>query len=95
MRFETAELNLTTGFSGTLLDQVLEFRNREDAKNDVDMDAQACQQKETTHAHDIDAHRKRLSAELLVTSRNHAFGPVLLARELGRKRKADKRQSEK
>ena len=61
----------------------------------MDMDAQACQQKETTHAHDIDAHRKRLSAELLVTSRNHAFGPVLLARELGRKRKPDKTQSEK
>ena len=64
--------------AGTLVDRVVEYRNREDARNEIDLDAQARQRKETAQAH-LDSHKKRISAGLLASAGIHALGPNVLA----------------
>jgi len=73
------ELNLSDGYAGILLvDRVVEYRNREDARNGIDLDAQARQCKETAQAH-LDSHKKRISASLLASAGIHALGTNVLA----------------
>jgi len=73
------ELNLSDhGFARTLVDRVVEYRNREDARNGIDLDAQARQCKETAQAH-LDSHKKRISASLLASAGIHALGTNVLA----------------
>ena len=55
--------------AGTLVDRVVEYRNREDARNGIDIDAQA----------HLDSHKKRISAGLLASAGIHALGPNVLA----------------
>ena len=38
-----AGLNLKEGITCTLLDKVIEFRNKEDSRNDINLDKMACQ----------------------------------------------------
>jgi hypothetical protein len=45
------ELNLSDGYAGTLVDLVVEYRNREDDRYGIDLDAQARQYKGTAQAH--------------------------------------------
>jgi hypothetical protein len=42
-----AGLNLKEGITCTLLDKVIEFRNKEDSRNDINLDKMACQRKES------------------------------------------------
>ena len=74
--------------AGTLVDRVVEYRTREDARNGIDLDAQAHQFKETAQAH-LDSHKKRISAGLLASAGIHALGPNVLVSALVRKRNAE------
>ena len=86
------ELNLSDGYAGTLVDRVVEYRNREDARNGIDLDAQAHQCKETAQAQS----KKRISASLLASAGVHALGPnVVLASAMVRKRKAEELVTER
>jgi hypothetical protein len=42
-----AGLNVKEEITGTLLDKVIEFRNKEDSRNDINLDKMACQRKES------------------------------------------------
>ena len=78
------EIKLSDGYAGTLVDRVVEYRNCEEARNGIDLDAQARQFKETAQAH-LDSHKKRISAGLLASAGIHALGPNVLASALVRK----------
>jgi len=42
-----AGLNLKEGITGTLLDKVIEYRNKEDSWNGINLDQMACHRKES------------------------------------------------
>jgi hypothetical protein len=85
-------LNLTEGLAGTLMDQIVEFRNREDSRNGVNLEEQALRRQETSQAN-IDEHRGRLTAGLLASSGQFALGPTVLDNMRARKRKAEDAES--
>ena len=76
------------GYAGTtLVDQhVVEYRNREDTRNGIDLDAQA----------HLDSHKKRFSAGLVLASAGtHSLGPNVLASAMVRKRNAEELVTER
>lgn len=88
------KLNLSDGYADTLVDRVIEYRNRADARNGIDLDAQAHQRKETAQAH-LDSYKKRVSAGLLASASIHALGPKVLTSAMVRKRKAEELVTER
>ena len=75
------ELNLSDGYSGTLVDRVVEYRSPEDAGNEIDPDARARQCKETAQAHlnSLPQEKNLCQAGLLASAGIHALGPNVLA----------------
>ena len=88
-----AGLNLKEGITGTLLDKVIEFRNKEDSRNGINLDQMARQQKET--ALWAIAQNKRYTAELLVAAGRFKLGTEALDDMTRIKRRAEERESEK
>ena len=83
------ELNLQTGFAGTIVGRINEFCKREDVRNGIDREAQARKRKETADSH-IEGHKKRITAGLVLASaQTFALGANILAATLERKRISD------
>ena len=82
------ELNLQTGFAGTIVGRINEFCKREDVRNEIDREAQARKIKETADSH-FEGHKKRIRAGLLASAQTFALGPNILAITLERKRVSD------
>ena len=82
------ELNLQTGFAGTIVGRINDFCKREDVRNGIDREAQARKRKETADSH-IEGHKKRITAGLLASAQTFALGPNILAATLERKRISD------
>jgi hypothetical protein len=70
-------LNFNAGKSGTLTDQVVAYRNREDARNGVNLEEQARRRKETAQQA-INDHKKRYTAGLHVASGQVLLGPQVV-----------------
>jgi len=71
-----AGLNLNKGITGTLLDKVIEFRNKEDSRNGINLDQMGRQWKES--ALSAIAQNKRYTAELLVAAGRFKLGTEAL-----------------
>jgi len=71
-----AGLNLKEGITGTLLDKVIEFRNKEDSRNGINLDQMARQRKES--ALWAIAQNKRYTAGLLVAAGRFKLGTEAL-----------------
>jgi len=52
------ELNLQTGFAGTIVGRINEFCKRKDVRNGIDREAQARKRKETGDSH-FEGHKMR------------------------------------
>jgi hypothetical protein len=88
-----AGLNLNRGIAGILLDKVIVYRNREDARNGINLDDLARQRKET--ALQAIAQNKRYTAGLHVAAGRFKLGTETLEDMTRRKRMAEERESEK
>ena len=84
------ELNLQTGFSGTIVGRINKFCKCEDVRNGIDRDAAQASRKrrETADSH-IEGHKKRIAAGLLASAQTFTLGPNILAVTLERKRISD------
>ena len=76
-------LNLSQGITGTLVDQVIQYRNREDARNGINLDKLACQRKETLLM--AIASNKRYKSGLHVAAGRYLLGPEVVDDQLKRK----------
>ena len=86
-------LNLSQGITGTLVDQVVQYRNREDARNGINLDKLARQRKETVLM--AIASNKRYTSGLHVAAGRYLLGPEVVDDQLKRKRHAEEVQSER
>ena len=74
---EPAELNLSEGFSESLMDKMVEHRNREAARTGVNKDDKDQKRKDTAQAK-LNSNKKRFTAGLLAATGNFALGPEVL-----------------
>jgi len=88
-----AGLNLKEGITGTLLDKVIEFRNKEDSRNGINLDQMGRQRKES--ALWALAQNKRYTAGLLVAAGRFKLGTEALDDITRMKRRAEEKESEK
>ena len=89
-----AGLNLKEGITCTLLDKVIEFRNKEDSSNGINLDQMARQRKES--ALWAITQNKRYTAGLLVAAGRFKLGTEALDDMTTRmKRRAEEKESEK
>ena len=86
-------LNLSQGITATLVDQVVQYSNLEDARNGIHLDKLACQRKET--ALEAISSNKRYTAGLHVAAGRYLLGPEVVDDQLKRKRHAEEVQSER
>ena len=73
-------LNLSQGIISTLVDQVAQYRNREDARNGINLDKLARQRKETVLR--ANASNKRYTAGLCVAAGRYLLGPEVVDDQL-------------
>ena len=86
---------MSQGITGTLVDHVIQYRNHEDARNGINLDKLARQQKEAAALRAI-ARNIRYTAGLHVAAgRYFLFGPEVVDDQLKRKRQAEEVQSER
>ena len=88
-----AGLNLKEGITGALLDKVIEFRNKEDSRNGINLDQMGHQRKES--ALWAIAQNKRYTAGLLVAAGRFKLGTEALDDMTRMKRRAEEKESEK
>ena len=74
---DPADLNLSDGYSGSLMDKMVDHRNRESARTGVNKEEQDRKRKETAQAK-LDSNKKRFTAGLLAATGNFALGPEVL-----------------
>jgi hypothetical protein len=83
---------LSQGITGTLVDQlVVQYRNREDARNGINLDELARQRKEAALA----KQGRLQAASLHVTAGRYLLGPEVVDVQLKRNRYAEELQSER
>ena len=89
-----SRLNLSQGITGTLVDHVIvQYRNHEDARNGINLDKLARQQKETVLM--AIARNKQYSSGLHVAAGRYLLGPEVVDVQLKRNRYAEELQSER
>ena len=89
-----AELNLSQGLAGSLIDTILETRIREDARNGVNREENRRKRVETA-LEVISAKKKRYSAGLHVSAQRYLLGPDVLDDQEARQQQQEDKASER
>ena len=88
-----AELNLSQGLAGSLIDSILETRIRDDARNGVNREENRRKRVETA-LDVINAKKKRYSAGLHVSAQRYLLGPDVLDDQEARQQEQQNKTSE-
>ena len=89
-----AELNLSKGLAGSLIDSILETRIRDDARNGVNREENRRKRVETA-LDIINAKKKRYSAGLHVSAQRYLLGPEVLDDQEARQQEQQNKASER
>ena len=91
--WKSSGLNLNKGITSTLLDKVIEFRNREDSRNGINLDQMARHRKESALWAIVK--NKRYTAGHHVAAGRFKAGTETMDNTTRMKRRAEEKESEK